>query len=127
MSRRTNNLLWLIAYLTTAVALTAGLVYVRGRTVADLSRPESLAQWRRWKDETQRQSGKENRGPVAREPVRSDEPPALILLRDDFAAVLGVGLLIGSFLFGFLMVLARGVWAGDRKKPPAEPPGTPAP
>ncbi len=122
MSRPANNLLWLIAYLATMAALFVGLVFVRGRVVATLSSPESLADWQRWKDETQRESGTTHVGPVQRKPVKSDEPPALILMRDYFAAILAVALLIGSFLFGFLMIVARGVWAGGRMPAQANPP-----
>lgn len=127
MSRRTINVLWLIAYLATMTGLVTGAVLVRNRTVADLSRPESLAQWRQWKEDTQRQNADPKSSPVARKPVKSEEPPALILLRDYFAAILGVALLVGSFLFGFLMVVIRGVWAAGRKTGKVEPPLRPAP
>jgi hypothetical protein len=121
MSRPANNLLWFAAYLMTMAALILALVVVRGRVVANLSSPESLADWQRWKDETQQESGTTNVGPVQRIPVKSDEPPALILMRDYFAAILAVALLISSFLFGFLMIVIRGVWAGGRMPAQVDP------
>ena len=114
MSRPTINVLWLIAYLATMTGLVTGAVLVRNRTVADLNRPESLAEWRKWKADTQRQNADPKSSPVARKPVKSDEPPALILLRDYFVAILGVALLAGSFAFGFMMVIVRGVWSAGR-------------
>jgi hypothetical protein len=126
MSRRTINILWLIAYLVTMAGLVWGVVSVRGSTVADLSRPESLAQWRQWKEDTQRQTAEGKSSPVARKPVNSDEPPSLILMRDYFPAILAVALLVASFSFGFLMVLVRGVWASGRKAALAGPPEEPA-
>jgi len=127
MSSRTINVLWLIAYLATMIGLVTGAVLVRNRTVADLSRPESLAEWKKWKVDTQRQNVDPKSSPVARKPVESDEPPALILLRDYFVAILGVALLVGSFAFGFMMVIVRGVWSAKRTMIEVEPRARPAP
>ena len=47
-------------------------------------------------------------GPVKRKAIVSDEPPGLVLMRDRFPVILVVAILMGSFFFGFLMVLIRG-------------------
>ena len=73
-----------------------------------MSAPEAKQAWGEWRGETERPP--EPGLPVARRPVQSDEPPALILMRDHFPVIMGVTLLIGSFLFAFLGFLGRGIW-----------------
>ena len=100
-------LVWIVTYATVMALILIGLQAARQRIIASLSTPEALASWRAWADETQRPAGDDQ--PVARRPVTSDEPPALILMRDHFAVVLAVGLIIGTFLFLFVGFLASGL------------------
>jgi hypothetical protein len=88
------------------LGVIVGLFEARRRTLAQLESPHARQAWQAWKAEAQRQSG-----PVARRIPQSNEPPALVLMRDHFGAVLMVSLVIGSFLFGFLAFLLRGVMA----------------
>lgn len=105
-------LVWLIAYLATMGALAAALVYVRRQVIAQLSRPQALADWQAWKAETERQA--ERPGLPARRAVRSNQPPALILLRDHFAPIMAMSLIVATFLFGFLALILRGVLRGAK-------------
>jgi hypothetical protein len=102
----TALLLWLAAYVLVMAALAAALVYARRQVVAQLSSPKALADWQAWKAETERQA--KQPGASARRPVRSDEPPALVLLRDHFAPILAMSLTVATFLFGFMMLVVRG-------------------
>lgn len=99
--------LWLAAYLIAMAALVSALVVARNRVIERLSRPEAQRQWQVWRDESQRSN--ESQGPARRRVVVSEEPPALVLLRDRFPAILATSVLIGSFMFAFLMFIARGV------------------
>lgn len=99
--------LWLAAYLIAMAALVSALVVARNRVVERLSQPEAQQQWQAWRDEAQRR--KDSQGPAGGRAVVSEEPPALVLLRDRFPAIVATSLLIGSFMFAFLMFLARGV------------------
>lgn len=110
---RLAHIVWLAGYLAVMGGLVACLVHLRGEAIADLERPEVLAQWQAWKAETQRLS--RAGGPVSRRPVTSEEPPALVLLRDNFPAVVATSLLAASFLFGFLAFVARGSLAHKRR------------
>ncbi|HUY92992.1 MAG TPA: hypothetical protein VMV10_29955 [Pirellulales bacterium] len=105
-------LLWLVAYLATMAGLAAALVYVRRQTVAQLSSPKAMADWQAWKAETERQA--ERPGASGRRPVRSDEPPALVLLRDHFAPIMAMSLTVATFLFGFLAMILRGAVRGSK-------------
>ena len=102
-----NHLLWLAAYLVFAAALLAALVHLRRSAMAELDNPRARRQWQQWRDETRRQS--EAAGPVQRRAVKTDEPPGLILLREHFPLIVITTLLIGSFVFVFLMWLLRGI------------------
>jgi hypothetical protein len=102
------KILLLLAYVATMVAVVATLLAARRSALATLDTPQAHEQWRAWKAETERQ--KKTGGPIDRRTVRSDEPPALILLRDRFPAILVTSLLIGSFLFMFLAFVAWGAF-----------------
>lgn len=104
--------LWLAAYLATIGSLAAGLVYVRRQVVAQLSSPRALAEWQAWKAQTERQA--QRPGLPARRAVRSNEPPALVLLRDHFAPIMAMSLTVATFLFGFLAMILRGVSRGSK-------------
>lgn len=111
----------------TAVALVlwlaslAGLVWllsmVRNRTVASLSTAESRAAWEKWKVDIE-QSQQEG-GPVQRRTPQSDEPPALILLRDRFPVLLAGALVTWTFFYGFTVVVIRGLIASRQRHRPA--------
>ena len=102
------NLLWLVLYLLAVTAIVGGLVFARRWALTQLERPEAKAQWDEWRVDEVRRS-EEGRGPVQRRPPVSTEPPALVMLRDHFAAALAACLAIGSVLFGFLMMTIRGI------------------
>lgn len=110
---RTRTVSWWLAYAAVMAALTGTLVWARSAVIARLSTPEALAEWNQWKAGSQELSRRP--GPVALRPAKADEPPALILMRDHFGAILAVSLAIGSFLFGFLAVAIRG---SLRHRPP---------
>jgi hypothetical protein len=101
--------LWAVAYVATMTAVLWGLQYGRDMVVAQLGDPESVAAWREWAEETRRPTDADQ--PVERRPVKSDEPPALILMRDHFGSVRAVALVIGTFVFAFLGFLAHGIWS----------------
>ena len=97
---------WLVGYLVCILLLGLGICYARSLVLANLASPEARGQWEKWQAETERQS--KEQGPVSRKPVKSPEPPGLVLMRDHFAGVLVTGLLVGSFFFGFLILAIRG-------------------
>jgi hypothetical protein len=98
--------LWIVGYALAMAALVAGMLAARQSVITSYGSPEALAEWRQWKSETERM--RQSAGPVQRRAVTSNEPPALVLMRDSFAAILGGSLAIGSFLFAFLAFTLRG-------------------
>lgn len=106
------TVLWLLAYLAVMAALVAGLVAARRRVLTTLDTPEARREWLAWKEKTAAEQ--QGAGPVRRQTVRSNEPPALILLRDRFPVIVVTTVMIGSFLFGFLVFVGRGAFRGGR-------------
>jgi flagellar biosynthesis/type III secretory pathway M-ring protein FliF/YscJ len=106
LKRSTANMLWLAGWLAT-LAVTFWLLWaVRQNVIAELSRPEAQADWQRWKeDETARQQRDD--APVRRRAPKSDEPPALVLMRDSFPAIAGVALSVVTICYGFVMLAFR--------------------
>lgn len=102
-----STLGWLGGWLIMLVLLTTGLLTVQRRVVTSLDKPEVRAQWQLWKQEAQRQT-KLGAGPVQRKAPRTNEPPALILMRDHFPAVWGCSTLLMSCLYTFLAIAMRG-------------------
>jgi hypothetical protein len=103
-------IVWLVAYAVLVAAIALLLVHVRRRAIESLSGPEARAEWQRWKEDEERRHADEL-GPVRRRPPTSVEPPALVLLRDSFPGILAVSLLVVTFLFGFAMLVMRGMLA----------------
>lgn len=108
-------ILWLLAYLAVMTPVVVGLLVVRRRVVAALDTPEARREWQAWKEKTAERENAD--GPVHRRPVKSDEPPALVLLRDRFAAILVTTVLVCSFLFAFLAFLVRGAFRRGGSRP----------
>lgn len=107
-----STLFWLLAYLAVMALVVAGLIVVRQRTLARLDTPEARRQWQQWKQQTAKQQAG---GPVRRRPASSNEPPALVLLRDRFGAIVVTTVMVCSFLFAFLAFVARGA-VGSRRQ-----------
>jgi hypothetical protein len=110
-----RTIAWLATYLAVMVALTVALFYVRRVVVERLSQPEALANWKDWKTDTERMQ--QQPATATRRPVKSAEPPALVLLRDHFGPILATTLIIASFMLGFLAVTIGGSLAGPRVPP----------
>jgi hypothetical protein len=116
LKRTTSNLLWLAGWLATLAVALWLLSVARQRVIADLSRPEAKADWQQWKqDEIERQ--RQADAPVRRKAPKSDEPPALVLMRDSFPAIAGLALTVVTVCYGFVMLVFRG---GGGDGPPAQ-------
>lgn len=109
MSHRSlGSALWGTAYLATMVVIVLLLFRARQWAIAELTKPREQDQWQHWRDDELRRD-QTKQGPVRRRPPSSFEPPLLVLLRDNFAGVTVGVLVIASFLFGFTMVVIRGM------------------
>jgi hypothetical protein len=108
-----SKLTLLAAYLCAMGAIVWGLFALRGVAIGRLSTDEAARQWTDYRDEMAKQAKK---GPVARRPPQSAEPPALIILRDYFAAVVAASLVFGTFLLAMLFVTLRSLWPASHTR-----------
>ena len=114
LSRRTSGLIWLAVYLTLLAGIAAGTIVARNRLIRDLSSPEQLASWDRWRETAATQDGRH--GPVQRVVPPSSEPPMLIELRDHFPMILAASVVFPGVILGFLMFVLRGVLRQSAEK-----------
>jgi hypothetical protein len=84
------------------------LLLARQRVIATLDNPAARAQWQAWKEQVEKEQGDPN-NPVRRRAPAGDEPPGLVLMRDHFAAVASLGLLISTLIFGFIVLVLQGL------------------
>ena len=101
---------WLLAYLAAIALVVVGLNFGRSQLLKTYGTPEAKADWDAWREDAKDMA--EGSGPVKRREPKSLEPPALVLMRDHFAACLGLALLLTTALFGTFMFFLRGAIHG---------------
>jgi len=106
------KIFWLSAYAGTMAVIVWLTVIAREQVVASLSTSEAAREWDEWRRAAQDQA---NKGPVARRPPKTAEPPALIVMRDSFPAVLVAVVAFGTFLFAILFVAGQSLWPASRE------------
>jgi hypothetical protein len=103
-----------VAYLLVMAGVLLGLMRARQWTIAVYGSPSAETQWQSFRQDVARQA--ERRAPVSRREPKSEEPPALVLMRDYFGvcALIAVGLT--SALFGTLAFFVGGVLSQARRE-----------
>jgi hypothetical protein len=101
------SLAWLLAYVMTMALVCAGLTYGRAILLAAYGSEQAQSDWTMWRFDVaiEQHLGEP---PVKRRIPKSDEPPALVLMRDYFPACLGLALLLSSVLFATFAFFVRG-------------------
>jgi hypothetical protein len=127
MARRLSiaDLLWLTLLLAMLAAVAGGMFHVRD-SVLQSADAESQQDWEKWREAVK--EGQDDKGPVQRRVPKSQEPPALVLLRDHFAVCLTIALVLSLVLFGTFIIFARGVMNSPAPQinSPSHPPESPA-
>jgi len=111
-SRRTHFVSWL-GYFAAIAAALYGMTEARSWAIRELDTPEARARQQVWRDEALRQNS--GSGPVFRRPVKAEEPPMLILLRDHFAAAAVTNLIAVTIFYWFLMFIIRGAFQATKR------------
>src|SRR6187200_3149150 len=105
--RRVRLLPWLLVGYAILVGVVVGAMIWAKQSVAQLATPESITDWQTWRADVQDQ--KSHPGPVERRVPKSDEPPALVLLRDNFTALMFGALLFSSVLYWIIAWFVIGI------------------
>lgn len=89
------------------VAAVVGALFRVRSTVTRVYGGESAqTEWDDWRTAAKEMSSSD--GPVKRREPKSAQPPALVLMRDHFAACLGLAVLLSSVLFATFVFFLRG-------------------
>jgi hypothetical protein len=96
-----------ILYVAMLASIAFWVLYERTSLIAQLEQPSQIESWHEWRAAAAKQDGKH--GPVAREVPRSEEPPMLQLLRDNFPAILFAATVFPAIIIGFFLLVLRGV------------------
>lgn len=108
---------WIVSvliYLGGLIAIIAFMQTMRGELIEELSTPEAIAAWQKWKADAANPDGK--LGPVERRAPKTDEPPTLVLMRDHYAPILATVLTFYTLLFAFGALVTRGIMRGNAKR-----------
>jgi hypothetical protein len=99
-----------VVYLVMLVGIVVSMFQLREVTLETMGTPEARAEWEAWRQAAPNQRKDQ---PVERRPPKSDEPPALVLMRDHFPVMLGGAVVFSSLLYGALAFALRGAIAGS--------------
>ena len=97
---------WLLAYLAVIASVVGGVSYMRGVAMAVYGTPQAQTEWDAWREDAKKLAQRPY--PVKRRVPKSEEPPALVLMRDYFGVCLSVAVVLSSVLFGTFMLMVRG-------------------
>ena len=98
---------WILGYIVLVAAVVGTMVRMRQWAVPDLSSPKSISQWQVWREDVREQQA--NPGPVERRVPKSDEPPALVLMRDYFTVLIIGAILFSSMLYWIIAWFVTGI------------------
>jgi len=105
---------WLIGYAVLIASVIAAMFWARHTAITRLSSSQSISDWQAWRSDVQSQQG--HPGPVERRVPKSNEPPALVLMRDYFGILMTGAMLFSSVLYWIIAWFVSGILA-----PPARP------
>jgi hypothetical protein len=108
--RNSRGLRWWVAgYLVVMAAIVGAMFCARHSAVSQLASTKSISDWQAWREDVRKQQTQP--GLVKRQVPNSEEPPALVLMRDFFAVLLFGALLFSSMLYWIIAWFAIGVLA----------------
>ncbi|HEX3999536.1 MAG TPA: hypothetical protein VHX65_13370 [Pirellulales bacterium] len=94
-------------YLATIVGIALWVLEARKDVIAQLEQRSQLEGWQAWRAAAAKQNG--THGPVEREVPRSEVPPMLMLMRDNFPAIFFAATFFPAMILGFFLFVLRGV------------------
>lgn len=102
--RHAVNICWGAGHLVIVIAIYWGMLEVRKSAIATFGSEATKASWEDWRDDaTGANEFVERRRP------KSQEPPALVLMRDMFWTCVIAAWIGASVLFFFFMLVVRGI------------------
>jgi len=103
--------LWLACYFVLMGVIVWSMLAARQWALAELASPQANNDWQAWREDVKRQQTES--GPVRLRVPKSPEPPAAVLLRDNFAVLFAGAVVLSSFLFWVVAWFLTGAWTAD--------------
>src|SRR4051795_10897141 len=98
---------WIAGYILLLAAVVGTMLWLRQSQLANQSSPTAISNWQVWREDVRVQQT--NHGPVERRVPKSDEPPALVLMRDYFMVMIAGALLFSSLLYWIMAWFITGI------------------
>jgi hypothetical protein len=98
---------WIAGYVVLFAAVFGSMLWARHTALSQLSSNESRSNWQAWRDDVREQHAGDKG--VERRVPKSDEPPALVLMRDRFVVMLIGALLFSSVLYWIIAWFVTGI------------------
>jgi hypothetical protein len=101
--------LWLATavYVGLVTVVTWSMFAARRHALTTGSTPASLESWNAWREDVRAQQ--DHPSPVKRAVPKSEEPPALVLMRDYFGVALTGAVLFSSLLYWIIVLFTAGI------------------
>ncbi|HEX3601685.1 MAG TPA: hypothetical protein VHU84_16145 [Lacipirellulaceae bacterium] len=101
---------WMIGYVALATIVVGSMLWERHAVLQDFGTPEAIANWRAWRGDVAEHQAEP--GPVQRQVPKSDEPPALVLMRDYFKVSMVGAVFFTSLLYWIMAWFISGALHG---------------
>lgn len=98
--------LWVACYVVLLGVVAWSMFAARQWAAAQLASPQAHNDWQAWRDDVKRQQAES--GPVRLRVPKSPEPPAAVLLRDNFVVLFVGAIVLSSFLYWVVAWFASG-------------------
>lgn len=107
----------MLGYVAAIGLVIGGVSYMRSVAMAIYGTPQAQTEWDTWRDDVKELEKQPYL--IKRRVPKSEEPPALVLMRDYFGVCLSVAVVLSSVLFGTFMMLVRGAMKSRSLTPSA--------
>ncbi len=100
-----------MGYIALLAAVVGSMLWERHAVLEEFGTPEALANWQSWRGDVQQTQS--DPGPVQRQVPKSNEPPALVLMRDYFNVSMFGATFFTSILYWIMAWFITGALGGS--------------
>ena len=97
---------WFAGYLVLVGTVVGAMLWTRQSVLSDSSPLTSKSDWQEWRNDVTKQA---KTGPVERRVPKSEEPPVLVLMRDNFGVMMTGAILFSSLLYWIMAWFITGM------------------
>jgi hypothetical protein len=101
---------WIAGYTALIAAVVGSMLWARQSVLEGLATPESISDWQTWRSDVKQTQT--NTGQAERRVPKSDQPPALVLMRDYFGVLMTGAILFTSMLYWVIAWFITGIVKG---------------